>query len=181
MKKLVIILLALALTLSLFTFASAEDYGSYDWIAAMTVAETTTNYKMVEKFAQLINERGGGSISVELYPGGQLGNTTEFTEAVVAGSIDIGTGMVTVALASLLIGGAFLGRRRMPLRILGMVLGAFLFRLVYTIALRFNLPAFMLKLISAIIVVIAISGPYLRKVLPLAFKRFLANREGRRA
>lgn len=75
--------------------ANTEDYGDYSWIAAMTVSETTTNYKMVEKFAQLIEEKSGGSITVELYPGGQLGNTTEFTESVVAGSIDIGTGMTT--------------------------------------------------------------------------------------
>ena len=61
----------------------------------MTVAETTINYMMVEKFAQLIHERSGGSITVEIYPGGQLGNTTEFTGAVVSGSIDIGTGMTT--------------------------------------------------------------------------------------
>lgn len=77
------------------TAATGEDYGTYNWVAAMTVAETTTNYKMVEKFADLINEKSGGSITVELYPGGQLGNTTEFTEAVVSGSIDIGTGMTT--------------------------------------------------------------------------------------
>jgi len=95
MKKMLVCLLALVLALGLSLTATAEDYGSYNWIAAMTVAETTTNYKMVEKFAQLINEKSNGSISVELYPGGQLGNTTEFTEAVVAGSIDIGTGMTT--------------------------------------------------------------------------------------
>ena len=81
-------------------------------------------------------------------------------------TVDIGSGMVTVALASLLIGGVFLGRRSIPLRAVGAVLGAFVFRLVYTIALRFNLPAFMLKLISSVIVVIAISGPYLKKQLP---------------
>ena len=95
MKKILATLLVLILALGLTTVVSAEDYGSYDWIAAMTVSETTTNYKMVEKFAELINERSNGSITVELYPGGQLGNTTEFTEAVVAGSIDIGTGMTT--------------------------------------------------------------------------------------
>ena len=95
MKKVLVSLLALVMVLGLSLTASAEDYGSYDWIAAMTVAETTTNYKMVEKFAQLLNEKSNGSINVELYPGGQLGNTTEFTEAVVAGSIDIGTGMTT--------------------------------------------------------------------------------------
>ena len=28
--------------------ATGEDYGTYNWTAAMTVAETTTNFKMVE-------------------------------------------------------------------------------------------------------------------------------------
>ncbi|MEI3129325.1 MAG: hypothetical protein V8S89_00110 [Oscillospiraceae bacterium] len=38
-------------------------------------------------------------------------------------NLDIGSGMVTIALASLLIGAAFLGRRRMGWRIVGMVPG----------------------------------------------------------
>ena len=93
-------------------------------------------------------------------------------------NIDIGSGMVTVALASLLIGNAFMGKGKIPTRAIGAVLGAFLFRLVYTIALRFNMPAFMLKLVSAVIVIIAIAGPYLKSQLPL-FKRRLAHRAGR--
>ncbi len=87
-------------------------------------------------------------------------------------NIDIGSGMVTIALASLLIGNAFAGKGRVPLRAAGAVLGAFLFRLVYTIALRFNMPAFMLKLVSSVIVIIAISGPYLKRQLPLLRRRF---------
>ena len=94
--------------------------------------------------------------------------------------VNIGSGMVTVALASLLIGGVFLGRRSIPLRAVGAVLGAFVFRLVYTVALRFNLPAFMLKLISSLIVVIAISGPYLKNQLPL-IRRRLSVKFGREA
>ena len=93
-------------------------------------------------------------------------------------NIDIGTGMVTVAVASLLIGSVFLGKRKIPLRIVGMVLGAFVFRLVYTVALRFHMPAFMLKFVSSVIVVIAISLPYLKKQLPLAVRR-LKKRFGR--
>lgn len=96
-------------------------------------------------------------------------------------NIDIGSGMVTVALASLLIGSTFLGKKKMPLRIFGMVLGAFIFRLVYTIALRFNMPAFMLKLVSSVIVIIAISGPYLKKQLPLLRRRLQNRSERRRA
>lgn len=93
-------------------------------------------------------------------------------------NIDIGSGMVTIALASLLIGGIFLGRGKIGLRALGAVVGAFVFRLVYTVALRFNMPAFMLKLVSSVIVVAAISAPYIRQQLPL-LKRRLAHRFGK--
>ena len=94
--------------------------------------------------------------------------------------INMGSGMVTVALASLLIGGVFFAKYRpIPLRAVGAVLGAFLFRLVYGLALRLDMPAFMLKLVSSVIVVIAISGPYLRKQLPLMIRRFRMAREGR--
>ena len=87
-------------------------------------------------------------------------------------NIDIGSGMVTIALASLLIGHVFLGRRNMALRIVGMVLGAFVFRLVYTVALRFDMPAFMLKFVSALVIIAAISLPYLRAQYPLMRRRF---------
>lgn len=85
--------------------------------------------------------------------------------------INIGTGMVTIALASLLIGGAFLGKGSIFRRACGVVLGAIVFRLVYTIALRFNMPAFMLKLVSSVIVVLTISGPYLKSQWPLMVRR----------
>ena len=76
--------------------------------------------------------------------------------------INIGTGMVTVALASLLIGGVFVRRGKIPLRAIGAVLGAILFRLVYQIAIGLHMPPFMLKLVSSVIVIIAIAGPYLK-------------------
>ncbi len=96
-------------------------------------------------------------------------------------NIDIGTGMVTVALASLLIGNAFLGKGKIAVRAIGAVLGAFIFRLVYTIALRFNMPAFMLKMVSSVIVIIAIAGPYLKEQFPLLRRRLTHGRtEGRR-
>ena len=85
--------------------------------------------------------------------------------------INIGQGMVTIALASLLIGGTILGKGGIFVRAVGMVLGSFVFRLVYTVALRFNMPAFMLKLVSAVIVVLAISIPYLRTRLPVLRRR----------
>lgn len=87
-------------------------------------------------------------------------------------NIDIGTGMVTIALASLLIGGIFLGKGKIPLRAIGVVLGSIIFRVIYTIALRFEMPAYMLKLVSSVIVIIAISAPYLKSKLPALKRRF---------
>ena len=75
-------------------------------------------------------------------------------------TVDIGSGMVTVALASLLIGGVII-RRGITRRAVGAVLGAFIFRLVYTVALRFHLPTYMLKLVSSVVVLAALSIPYL--------------------
>lgn len=91
-------------------------------------------------------------------------------------NIDIGTGMVTIALASLLMGQAFLGRGGMLKRAVGAVLGSVVFRLVYAVALRFHMPAFMLNLVSACIVIIAIGGPYLRDRYPMLMRR-LAHRK----
>ncbi len=95
-------------------------------------------------------------------------------------NIDIGTGMVTIALASLLIGGIFLGKGKIPLRAIGVVLGSIIFRVIYTIALRFDMPAYMLKLVSSIIVIIAISAPYLKSKIP-EFKRKIALKRGKEA
>lgn len=94
-------------------------------------------------------------------------------------SIDIGTGMVTIALASLLMGQVLLGKGSILKRALGMVVGAFAFRLVYTIALRLDMPAFMLKLVSSVIVVLAIATPYFKRRLPLLRRRMAAGKEAR--
>lgn len=91
--------------------------------------------------------------------------------------INLGTGMVTIALASLLIGGTVMGRGGVFKRAVGVVLGSVIFRLVYTVALRLNMPAFMLKLVSSVIVVLAISIPYLKTRLPMLRRRMAHARE----
>ena len=90
-------------------------------------------------------------------------------------NIDIGSGMVTVALASLLMGTVFFSKKSITFRAVGAVVGSIVFRLVYTIALRFNMPASMLKLVSSVIVIIAISAPYLRAQIPVLRRRMTAK------
>lgn len=93
--------------------------------------------------------------------------------------INIGTGMLTIALASLLIGRTLLGKGTIPRRAVGMAVGAILFQLVYTAALRLDMPGFMLKLVSAVIVALAISGPYLKNQWPIWRRRMAQGKEGR--
>lgn len=81
--------------------------------------------------------------------------------------VNMGTGMVTVALASLIIGETIFGRRTIKVRVLGVILGSCLYRVIVAIALRFNLPASALKLVSAVIVAIAISIPAIKELIAL--------------
>lgn len=86
--------------------------------------------------------------------------------------INLGTGMLTIALASLLIGRTIMGKGGLLTRAIGVVLGSFIFRLVYTVALRLDMPAFMLKAVSSVIVVLAISLPYLKSRKDIIMRRF---------
>ena len=79
--------------------------------------------------------------------------------------INMGTGMVTIALASLIIGETIFGKKTVPWRAVGVVIGAVIYRIVVAVALRLNMPATALKLVSAVIVAVAISYPTVVKTL----------------
>ncbi|MCQ2508488.1 MAG: ABC transporter permease [Dorea sp.] len=85
--------------------------------------------------------------------------------------IQIGNGMVTIALASLLIGGTIVMKGSILLRATSVVVGSIIFRLVYAVALRFHMPAFMLRFVSSVIVILAIAGPYLKSQWPQIKRR----------
>ena len=76
--------------------------------------------------------------------------------------INLGTGMVIIGLASLIIGETLLPRGRMWVKILGAILGSILYRFIIAIALRMDLPSECLKLISATIVALAIGLPAIK-------------------
>ena len=76
--------------------------------------------------------------------------------------INLGTGMVTIALASLIIGETLIGRGGIFKKVVGVILGSCLYRFIVAIALRMSVPAECLKLVSALIVAFAIAFPYLK-------------------
>ena len=90
--------------------------------------------------------------------------------------INVGTGMVTIALASLIIGETLLGKRSMVTRVAGVAFGSCLYRFIVAVALRFNVPAAAMKLVSALIVAVAIAMPAVRQKLAFEQRRQAARR-----
>ena len=76
--------------------------------------------------------------------------------------INLGTGMVIVGLASLIIGEALLPKGKLWLKAAGAILGSIVYRFIIAIALRLDLPSECLKLISAVIVALAIGLPAIK-------------------
>ena len=73
--------------------------------------------------------------------------------------INLGTGMVIIGLASLIIGESLFPRGKLWMKAAGALVGSLLYRFIIAIALRMDLPSECLKLISAIIVALAIGLP----------------------
>ena len=76
--------------------------------------------------------------------------------------INLGTGMVIIGLASLIIGETVLPKGKMWVKAMGAILGSIVYRFIIAIALRLDLPSECLKLISATIVALAIGLPAIK-------------------
>lgn len=75
----------------------------------------------------------------------------------------MGIGMIVMGLASLIIGETLFHPRGVAGLLLAAIGGAFVYRLVITIALRLGMAPGDLKLITAVLVVIALAIPYIQK------------------
>ena len=80
--------------------------------------------------------------------------------------ISLGTGMVVIGLASLIIGEVVTGRGGVARGILAAVLGSVIYRVIIAAALVSDVGAQNFKLVSAVIVAAAISWPAIREKLP---------------
>lgn len=61
-------------------------------------------------------------------------------------------------------------------RILGVIFGSCLYRFIVAVAIRVNVPAECLKLVSALIVAVAIAFPYLKKNAVFAKQKYSKER-----
>ena len=94
--------------------------------------------------------------------------------------INLGTGMVVIGLASLIIGETLFRRGGVGKKAVGALVGSIIYRFVIAVALRLDLPSECLKLISAVIVALAIAGPYVSHRLAEDRRRRAARQKGDR-
>lgn len=98
--------------------------------------------------------------------GGILAQYQQFAD------ISSGVGMLVVGLASVIIGEAFLGQRSILCGLCAAVLGSIIYRLLIALAYQTNIfPSAAFRLISAVIVTIALAIPAIKQLLDMQRKR----------
>jgi len=93
--------------------------------------------------------------------------------------VNMGFGMVVVALASLIIGEAIFGRRTVIWNIGSVIVGAIVYRIIWAWALSFRIDPANLRAISALIVAAAISYPAVKNMWTVHRLKVKARRRGR--
>jgi len=77
--------------------------------------------------------------------------------------VGMGIGMIVLGLASVIIGEGIFRPKKITALLLAVMGGAFIYRLFIGVALRLGLPPTNLKLITALLVIIALAIPYIQK------------------
>ena len=96
-------------------------------------------------------------------------------------TVDIngGTGIVVIGLACLIIGETILGRRSIVKGVLAVMVGSFLYRLIYAIIFYTKIvPVEGLKLLTAVIVALAIASPTLKNWVAFQRRKAAARKGG---
>lgn len=77
--------------------------------------------------------------------------------------IGSGTGILVVGLASVIIGEAIFGKRSVTLGLISAIIGSIIYRFIIALATKYSIfPSYMLKLISSVIVAVALAIPAIK-------------------
>ncbi len=85
--------------------------------------------------------------------------------------LNCGNGMLVMGLASVIIGQVLGGKRGVIAGLLSAVGGSLLYRIVLQLAYRLDMPSYSVKLLSTLIVILALTLPQLRKALGKRLKK----------
>ena len=93
------------------------------------------------------------------------------------GDIGMGTGAIVIGLASIIIGEVLFPKINFMFKLIGVILGAIVYRIVIAIVLKLGMQSTDMKLFTAILVALALYLPVLRS----QFRQFGLHRRNRRA
>lgn len=79
--------------------------------------------------------------------------------------LNFGSGMLVVGLASVIIGQVFFGNRGVTLGIISAAVGSLVYRVILQLAYKIEMPSYAVKLLSAVIVVIALTIPRIKRLI----------------
>ena len=102
-------------------------------------------------------------------------------QAQKSADINSGTGIVVIGLACLIIGETVVGRGGMLRGAVAVILGSLVYRFVYALVLRSPIPIGCLKLVTAIVVALAIAAPTLRQWAALQSRKRRSQAAGKGA
>ena len=85
--------------------------------------------------------------------------------------LNCGSGMLVMGLASVIIGQVLGGRRGVVAGLLSAAGGSLIYRMVLQLAYRMDMPSYYVKLLSTLIVIVALTLPRLRKELARRMKK----------
>jgi putative ABC transport system permease protein len=92
--------------------------------------------------------------------------------------ISSGIGIVVVGLASAIIGEGVLGRRSVTVGLFSAVFGSLIYRFIIAAALKSSIfPAYALRIVSAVIVIVALSVPVIKREIQFSRMRKKAQRD----
>ncbi|MEG1779460.1 MAG: ABC transporter permease [Oscillospiraceae bacterium] len=81
--------------------------------------------------------------------------------------VSSGVGMVVIGLASLIIGEIIFGKKSIKRNVIAVIFGSIIYRFIISIALEINISFSSMKLVSAIIITLAISFPVIKENIKL--------------
>lgn len=94
-----------------------------------------------------------------------------WSQRTTQGDINIGTGVVVIGLASLVLGRLISRRKSIFAQVIAAIAGAVMYRIIFTVALRYTQNAGYLKIVSAVILAVVMGYPSARRSISDFFKR----------
>lgn len=98
--------------------------------------------------------------------------TAQYTSSAKS---DMGTGALVIGLASIILGESIFGKKTFKNWIISVTLGTIVYYFIIGIAINVGLPTFLLKILYAVLIVIVLSVPLIKKLIVSREKKKCSN------